>query len=127
MAPTSSTQVVESLFAALVANDVTAANTLIGDDIVWRNTGLPTARGRLVRRILTAMPKLRIRFSAVDHAFTSQIDGSVRFDRRDTLSWGPLSTTFFVSGVFEVRDGKVRLWDDRYRMREVLRGLFRRS
>jgi limonene-1,2-epoxide hydrolase len=126
MAPTSSTQVVESLFTALVANDVAGANALLADDIVWRNTGLPTARGRLVRRILVAMPKLRIRFSAVDHAFSSQIDGSVRFDRRDTLRWGPFSTTFFVSGIFEVSDGKVRRWDDRYRMGEVLGGLFRR-
>lgn len=121
-----STQVVESLFAALVANDVAGANALLTDDVTWRNTGLPTARGRLVRRIITAMPKLRIRFSAVDHVLTNQIDGSVRFDRRDTLRWGPFSTTFFVSGVFEVRDGKVSLWDDRYRMREVLGGLFRR-
>ncbi|GGO84469.1 hypothetical protein GCM10011584_02080 [Nocardioides phosphati] len=126
MAPTSSTQVVESLFAALVANDVTGANALLADDVAWLNTGLPTVRGRGVRRILAALPKLRVRFDAVDHVITHQIDGSVRFDRRDTLSWGPFSTTFFVSGTFEVRDGKVRRWDDRYRMGEVLGGLFRR-
>lgn len=126
MAPTSSTQVVESLFAALVANDVTGANALLADDVAWLNTGLPTVRGKAVRRILAALPKLRVRFDAVDHVITHQIDGSVRFDRRDTLSWGPFSTTFFVSGTFEVRDGKVRRWDDRYRMGEVLGGLFRR-
>jgi limonene-1,2-epoxide hydrolase len=119
-------QIVESLFAALTEGDTVAANAHLGSDIAWLNTGLPTVRGRGVRRILAALPKVGVDFSAVDHAFT--VDGdSVKFDRRDTLRWGPLSTTFFVSGTFAVRDGKVHRWDDRYRMGEVIGGLFRRS
>lgn len=126
MAHNENIHVVKDLFAALSANDVAGANALLADDIAWLNTGLPTVRGKAVRRILAALPRLRVRFSAIDHVLTHQIDGSVRFDRRDTLAWGPFSTTFFVSGIFEVSGGKVHRWDDRYRMGEVLGGLFRR-
>lgn len=126
MSTDANTRVVESLFAALTDGDVVTANALLADDIAWLNTGLPTVRGRGVRRILAALPKARVEFSAVDHVFSTHGD-TVRFDRRDTLRWGPVNTTFFVSGTFAVRDGKVHRWDDRYRMREVLGGLFRRS
>ena len=119
-------QVVEALFDALTDNDVVAANALLTDDVAWLNTGLPTVRGRGVRRILTAMPKLRVGFSAVDRELVDEGE-AVRFDRRDTLRWGPLSSTFFVRGTFEVRDGKVSRWDDRYKMTEVLGGFLRRA
>lgn len=126
MAHTENIHVVKSLFAALEHNDAVTAQSLVADDIAWLNTGLPTVRGRGVRRILNALPKARVGFAAQDFDFTDNGDGSVRFDRRDTLRWGPLSTTFFVSGTFEVRDGLVSRWDDRYRMGEVVGGVFRR-
>lgn len=127
MTLTPNTQVVEALFAALAGDDAARANELIADDIAWLNTGLPTIRGRLVRRVIASMPTLRIRFSAQDHDFTDLGDGTVRYARRDTLSWGPLSTTFAVSGTFTVRDGLVHRWDDEYRMSEVVGSVFRRS
>lgn len=126
MPHTENIHVVKSLFAALVADDIPTAQRLVADDVVWRNTGLPTVRGRGVRRILTAMPRTRLRFSAEDYDFTDNGDGTVRFDRRDTLRWGPLASTFFVSGTFTVRDGRVTVWDDHYAMGEVLRGFLRR-
>ncbi|TCJ22720.1 limonene-1,2-epoxide hydrolase family protein [Nocardioides jejuensis] len=118
--------VVKELFAALTDGDVAAANALLTDDVAWLNTGLPTVHGKGVRRILTAMPKARMRFSATDYDFADLGNGSVRFDRKDTLAWGPLSSTFTVSGTFQVRDGKVARWDDAYKMGEVLGGVFRR-
>lgn len=118
--------VVKALFAALTDGDVAAANALLTDDVVWLNTGLPTVRGKGVRRILAGLPKARMRFSATDYDFTDLGGGEVRFDRKDTLAWGPVSSTFFVSGTFGVRDGKVARWDDRYRMGEVLGGFVRR-
>lgn len=118
--------VVKALFAALTDGDVAAANALLTDDVVWLNTGLPTVRGKGVRRILAGLPMARMRFSAIDYDFTDLGDGAVRFDRKDTLAWGPLSSTFFVSGTFTVREGKVAVWDDRYAMGEVLGGFLRR-
>lgn len=118
--------VVKDLFAALTDGDVATADALLTDDVAWLNTGLPTVRGKGVRRILRAMPKVGMVFSAKDYDFSDLGDGTVRFDRKDTLAWGPLSSTFFVSGTFQVRDGKVARWDDRYRMGEVLGGVFRR-
>lgn len=126
MAHTENIHVVKSLFTALGDNDIDTAQSLLADDVAWLNTGLPTVRGRGVRRILNAMPKARVGFAAQDFDFTDNGDGTVRFDRKDTLRWGPVSTTFFVSGTFAVRDGKVSRWDDRYRMGELLGGVFRR-
>lgn len=119
--------VVKALFAALTDGDNATAQTLLADDVAWLNTGLPTVKGKGVRRVLAALPKVRMRFNATDYDFTDLGGGSVRFDRRDTLAWGPLSSTFFVSGTFRVRDGKVARWDDRYRMGEVLGGFLRRG
>ncbi|GAB2968215.1 limonene-1,2-epoxide hydrolase family protein [Nocardioides montaniterrae] len=131
MAPTTNTTpntlVVEALFAALVDNDVVSANELLTDDIAWLNTKLPTLRGRRVRHALASMPKLGIRFSAEDYELADLGDGLVRFDRRDTLGWGPLSSTFAVSGTFTVRDGKISRWDDAYSMGEFLGGFVRRG
>jgi limonene-1,2-epoxide hydrolase len=126
MAHTENIHVIKAVFAALSAGDVAAATALIADDAAWLNTGLPTVRGKGVRRILAAMPKVRMVFSATDYDFTDNGDGTVRFDRVDTLRWGPLGSTFFVSGLFTVRDGKVTRWDDRYSFREVLAGIGRR-
>lgn len=127
MPHTENIHVVKALFAALTDGDDATAQTLLADDVAWLNTGLPTVRGKSVRRILAALPKVRMRFDATDYDFTDLGGGSVRFDRRDTLAWGPLSSTFFVSGTFQVRDGKVVRWDDRYRMAEVLGGFLRRG
>ncbi len=118
--------VVKALFAALTEGDVATAETLLADDIAWLNTGLPTVKGKGVRRILRAMPKAKMVFSATDYDFTALGNGRVQFDRKDTLAWGPLSSTFFVSGTFGVRDGKVTRWDDKYKVGEVLGGIFRR-
>ncbi|HSX68048.1 limonene-1,2-epoxide hydrolase family protein [Nocardioides sp.] len=126
MPHTENIHVVKALFAALTDGDVPTAQTLLADDVAWLNTGLPTVRGKGVRRILAALPKVRMEFSAKDYDFTDNGDGTVRFDRKDTLAWGPVSSTFFVSGTFTVRDGKVTRWDDRYRMGEVLGGFLRR-
>jgi limonene-1,2-epoxide hydrolase len=127
MAHTENIHVVKALFAALVDGDIATAQTLVADDIAWLNTKLPTVRGKGVRRILDLMPKIGMRFAAEKFDFADNGDGTVRFDRRDTLRWGPVRTAFDVSGTFLVRDGKVARWDDRYRMGEVIGGVFRRS
>lgn len=126
MAHTENIHVVKSLFVALEGSDVATVQSLLADDVAWLNTGLPTVRGRGVRRIFNAMPKARVGFAAQDFDFTDHGDGTVRFDRKDTLRWGPVDTTFFVSGTFTVSDGKVTRWDDRYRVGELIGGVFRR-
>lgn len=126
MTATANTQVVESLFQALTVDDVDAAIALLTDDVAWLNTGAPTIRGRRVRSALRAMPKARIKFSCVIDVLEDEGD-TVRFDRTDTLRLGPLRSDFYVRGRFDIRDGKVARWDDRFSPREFLVGFFRRE
>ena len=117
--------VVEDFFAALAIADVTTGEALLGPDIEWLNTGLPTVRGGAVRKVLRALPKMAVDFDFVMHEIDE--DGeTVRTQRTDVLKWGPLSSSFHVAGDFVVRDGKIHRWDDRFKMTEVIGGFFKK-
>ena len=118
------TEVVQAFFAALVAGDADTVERLLAPDIAWLNSGLPTVRGGAVRGILRAVPRVRATFDVEMHDIEE--DGEfVRTERTDVLTWGPLSSRFFVSGTFVVRDGRIHRWDDRFSMRKVLTGFLR--
>lgn len=118
-------EVIEDFFAALTIADVPTGSALLDPEIEWLNTGLPTVRGRGVFRILKALPKLAVEFSLVMHEIEEEGE-TVRTQRTDVLRWGPLSSSFHVAGDFVVRDGKIRRWDDHYKMSEVLMGFFKK-
>jgi limonene-1,2-epoxide hydrolase len=114
--------VVRSFLELLADDDAAAAVELLDDDLVWKNTGLPTIRGgRRVGKMLLDMEQRRINFTAVLHHVAA--DGNtVLTERTDVLRWGRWHTRFWVCGTFEVREGRIVLWDDHFSMGSVLVG-----
>jgi limonene-1,2-epoxide hydrolase len=112
--PDTSVQVVEAFFAALADRDVDRATRYLTPDVVWQNTTLPTVRGLpAVRRALSLANRPALRFEAEMQNIVG--DGeTVLTERIDTLFVGPLRSTFWVCGTFELRDGRIEVWRDRF-------------
>jgi limonene-1,2-epoxide hydrolase len=92
--------------------------------MVWRNTGLPTVRGRVVRRLLRGMNSDNISFRADLHHVAGE-GAFVLTERTDYLRIGPIEAEFWVCGTFEVSDGRIVLWDDHFSWGNVLVGMLR--
>ena len=108
-------------FLALLETDPEASVALLHDDVEWRNTGLPTFRGRRVGGMLRDMGKRNVGFAAVMHHAAASGD-IVLTDRTDYLRFGRWETSFWVRGTFEVVDGKIRVWDDAFSWTAFTRG-----
>lgn len=95
---------------------------LLGSDVEWRNTGLPTVRGRRVASMLLAMEKRGVGFSADMHHIAA--DGrAVLTERTDHLRYKRFVSSFWVCGTFEVDEsGRITLWDDHFANGNVLLG-----
>jgi limonene-1,2-epoxide hydrolase len=108
------TGVVRAFLAALEALDVDAALALAAPDIVYQNVPLPPARGieqfgeqmRFLERWCTA-------FEVQLHSIAAD-GGTVLTERTDVLERGTLRAAFWVCGTFEVEDGRITLWRDRF-------------
>lgn len=120
----SPTAVVRAFFAALEDRAVTEALALADDRIVWRNSSLPTVRGRLVGRLLRGMDKDWMGFRADFHHIAASGD-VVLTERTDYLRVGLLEIDFWVCGTFRVVDGRIQLWDDHFSWGNVLGGVLR--
>jgi limonene-1,2-epoxide hydrolase len=107
-------EVVEAFLAALERLDVDAALDLVSPDIVYQNVPLPPARGidefarqmRFLERYCTG-------FAATVHHIAAD-DGSVLTERTDVLERGAFRAGFWVCGTFEVTDGRITEWRDRF-------------
>ncbi|PTR30369.1 limonene-1,2-epoxide hydrolase [Rhodococcus sp. OK519] len=107
-------RVVEDFFAALTDRDVDRAVGYLTPDMVWQNTTLPTLRGRsAVRRALSFANRPALRFEAEMRNIAGDSE-TVLTERIDTLFVGPLRSTFWVCGTFELRDGRIAVWRDRF-------------
>ncbi len=129
----SSIQVVESFLEALKANDLALALSLMSDDVVYQNVPLPPDRGKAkVERTLRSFMRVASEFDVHMHNIAAH-DGVVLTERTDFLRGALLDLEFWVCGTFEVRDGKIVLWRDRFDIAEFtlqlltspLRGLMR--
>lgn len=104
---------VRALLDHLAAHDIDAALALLADDVEWRNSGLPTLRGTRVHDTLRDLVGRGVTFEVRFHHLAA--DGAaVLTDRTDVLGYGGWTTEFGVRGTFEVRDGKVAVWDDSF-------------
>lgn len=106
-------QVVQQFLGALRRLDVDAAVDLLAPEVVYQNVPLPPARGReAVRRQL----RLLTRYGGLEVVFDNiASDGAVVLtERTDVLVLGRLRAAFWVCGTFEVRNGKIELWRDRF-------------
>src|SRR4051794_18772537 len=82
-------RVVESFLAALAASELDVAVSMLSEDVVYSNVGLPTIRGRhKVRQALGGLARPMISFEVCTHAIASD-GGVVLTERTDVISVGP--------------------------------------
>jgi len=106
--------VVRDFLGALERLDVDAAMALTTDDVVYQNVPLPAAKGReAVAKTLRTMTRYGTGFEVVYHNVAAS-GSTVLTERTDVLIAGRVRAAFWVCGTFEVRDGKVALWRDRF-------------
>lgn len=120
--PENAVTVVREFFAAFAVDAVDEALELLDPAIVWKNTGLPTLRGKQrVAQVLRGLERPAFGFWAEIHHIAA--DGPIVLtDRTDYLRAGPVRIGFWVTGTFEVREGRIVLWDDHFSMGSVARG-----
>lgn len=118
--------VVRRFWIALQTGDARGAAHLLDDDVVWRNTGLPTLRGARAAATLTMLERRGVEVEVTIHHLAA--DGPVVLtDRTDTIRVGRCSSTFAVQGTFEVRDGLIVRWEDHFNWGEATLGTVRGS
>jgi limonene-1,2-epoxide hydrolase len=107
-------QVVRDFLSLMEHDDAAGAVELMHDDIEWRNTGLPTVRGKQrVGSIIRGIDDSPVEFAAELHHVAATGD-VVLTDRTDILSLGRWQTRFWVRGTFEVVGGRILVWDDAF-------------
>ncbi len=114
-------QVVREFFRLLALPDTKAAVELLDPEVVWRNTGLPTIKGRRVGGMLLDTDKRGLTVDITIHHAAADGD-VVMTDRTDVLRKGKWETSFWVRGTLEVRDGRITLWDDAFSWADFTRG-----
>jgi limonene-1,2-epoxide hydrolase len=105
----------------LAVPDTAAAVELLHPDVEWRNTGLPTLRGRRVGGALLDLEKRGIGVVIENH-HVAAVGDVVLTDRTDTITFKRYRTSFWVRGTFRVEDGRIILWDDAFGWGSFLRG-----
>jgi limonene-1,2-epoxide hydrolase len=118
-------RVVETFFDALREEDFDAVDSLLDDDLVYQNVGLPTIRGRhRTVGLLRGLSRPNAGFDVKIHRIASE-GTSVLTERTDVLIFGAFRAQFWVCGVFEVRDGRITLWRDYFDFVDILKGTLR--
>lgn len=118
-------RVVEGFLYALRDKDFDAADAALDDDVVYENVGYSRIRGRhRTMKIMRGLSRPSFGFDVKFHRVA--VDGSsVLTERTDVLSFGPLAASFWVCGVFEVRDGRITLWRDYIDGIDFIKGIVR--
>ena len=114
MSTSTEIEVVEAFLAALERLDIDAAVALLAPDVVYQNVPLPAARGvRAVEKQLRWLGRYGRGFEVRWHNVAAN-GPVVLTERTDVLTIGPVAGSFWVCGTFEVRDGRIVLWRDRF-------------
>ncbi len=110
------------MLTLLETGDAAGAIELLDEHVEWRNSGLPTVRGKdRVGGMLREMERRHIGFEARLH-HVAESDAVVLTERTDVLKLGRFATEFWVCGTFEVTDGRITLWDDHFSFGAAARG-----
>jgi limonene-1,2-epoxide hydrolase len=106
--------VVREFLGALQRLDIDAASDLLAPDVVYRNVPFPAARGRAaVEKQLRGLERYASGFE-VEYDNIAANGPIVLTERTDVLVIGRLHAAFWVCGTFEVHDGLITLWRDRF-------------
>jgi limonene-1,2-epoxide hydrolase len=107
-------EVVENFLAAMERMDTDGVLKLLDADVVYQNVPLPPARGRdAVEAQLRWFERRADGFDVVTHNIASN-GPIVLTERTDAITIGPVRGAFWVCGTFEVRNGLITLWRDRF-------------
>lgn len=115
---------VENFLCALQDEDFDTADSMVADNIEWRNSGFPTIRGRDRIMKMFRRGQGRIGFEVKFHRIAGE-GNAVLTERTDAIEFGPLRLQFWVCGVFEVRDGRITLWRDYFDMFDIVKASLR--
>jgi limonene-1,2-epoxide hydrolase len=109
------TEIVERFLTGLAEGEIDTAVDLLASDVVYSNVSLPTVRGReRVRKLAhLTLGRSGAGFEVYNHAI-SAAGSSVLTERTDVLKLGRLRIQFWVCGRFDVEDGEIVLWRDRF-------------
>ncbi|MCC5951451.1 MAG: nuclear transport factor 2 family protein [Acidimicrobiia bacterium] len=106
--------VVLGFLAALERLDVDGAAELLDESVVYQNVPLPPARGRTATvGQLQSFMRFSDGFEVVTHNIAAN-GPVVLTERTDVFVIGGGRASFWVCGTFEVHDGKITLWRDRF-------------
>lgn len=106
--------VVRAFLGDLERLDVGAAVDRLADEVVYQNVPLPAARGiDAVEKQLRFLARYGSGFEVRYHNVATN-GPTVLTERNDVLVFGPVRADFWVCGTFEVVDGKITLWRDRF-------------
>jgi limonene-1,2-epoxide hydrolase len=115
-------EVVRAFLGALERLDIDAATALLSDDATYQNVPFPPARGRrAIEKQLRGLARYGSGFE-VHYDNVAAEGGTVLTERTDVLVVGPVRAAFWVCGTFEVHEGRITLWRDRFDFVDVLRG-----
>ena len=107
-------EVVESFLEALERFDATAAIELLDPSVEYQNVPFPPARGKpAVEEQLRGLVKYLSGFEVRMHHIASN-GPVVLTERTDVLGVGKVRAAFWVCGTFEVHDGRITVWRDRF-------------
>src|ERR1700709_1397732 len=109
------TEVVEQFLTALADDEIDTAVALLAADVVYSNVSLATVRGRERGRKLAQLTLGRpgAGSRAYNHAL-SAARKPLLTERPDVRKPGRLGIQFWVCGRFDVEDGEIVLWRDRF-------------
>ncbi|MEO6627677.1 MAG: limonene-1,2-epoxide hydrolase family protein [Aquihabitans sp.] len=107
-------QVVREFLGALERFDVERATELLDPAVTYQNVPFPPARGRdAVAKQLQGFEHYCSAFEVIHHNIAT--DGNVVLtERTDIITVGKVPGAFWVCGTFEVHDGRITVWRDRF-------------
>jgi limonene-1,2-epoxide hydrolase len=113
-------EVVEEFLRALEALDIDRALELLDPNVLYQNVPFPPARGiRAVEKQLRGLGRFASAFEARNHNIASN-GPIVLTERTDVVAVGRMRAAFWVCGTFEVHDGRITVWRDRFDFVDVL-------
>ncbi len=123
-APVDNTDIVKTFLEALQDQDFDTFESLMSDDVVYQNVGLPTIRGG--RRVGKLMRRMEGKASFEVKFHRNVANGAtVLNERTDAIVLGPLRLQFWVCGVFEIHEGRITLWRDYFDFFDMVKATFR--
>lgn len=123
--PTDPIDVVQQFLGAMERFDLDAMLALVDEEIVYQNVPFPPARGvRQFRGQMETFARYADVFEVEMHNIAA--DGPVVLtERTDLLGKGRVRPALWVCGTFEVRNGKIVLWRDRFDFANLAAALVR--